>query len=101
MPETDTGYEDFDDGSNTTSERYGNDTPDWMAMYESRSVSVFFSIKFKNNYNSTVPIIAEKDTRSSSFHYEWRLQYKLVLINKKNANTIRECASSYYRRVIG
>ena len=45
----------------------------------------FFSIKFKkttsNIINSTVPIIiAEKDTRSSSFHYEWHLQYKLVSI---------------------
>ena len=34
-----------------------------------------------NIINSTVPIIiAEKDTRSSSFHYEWHLQYKLVSI---------------------
>ena len=33
-----------------------------------------------NIINLTVPIIAEKDTRSSSFHYEWHLQYKLVSI---------------------
>ena len=44
--------------------------------------NIFFSIKSKNDYNSTVPIIAEKDTRSSSFHYVWHLKYKLALINK-------------------
>ena len=35
-----------------------------------------------NAINLTLPIIAEKDTRSSSFHYEWHLQYKLVSIYK-------------------
>ena len=30
-----------------------------------------------------MPIIAEKDTRSSSFHYEWHLQYKLGLFTRK------------------
>lgn len=42
IPEAiDSTYEDFDDRSYSTREKNGHDTPDWMTMYESTSVSVF------------------------------------------------------------